>query len=281
MQSLFDGLRLLGYGSDDESQRYPSPPDQERDIRAIAEAPLPPDTEEAKTAISLSNLVGTAGPTFYSYETDKGWRIMRFVVPIYLHNHSAARHSSVAYSWYIMAVLLAEGGAESLGLARAYMDLGETYDLSGSPLEAYAVTAKAVMAYAANSKLGNIDYSRSYEVCFTTKNYDLLSYVLGLDLSTQALSGESVLNLFATGRDVLSSFGDDLQPATRLLTAPWIQVCVRTFLSCRMSIQATSRRRTLVWSQSDRQQYVPVENRPQCTERYVTCDRPNYWETAD
>lgn len=222
MQSLFDGLRLLGY--DSENQPYTPLPTNEDDIRAIADAPLPPDSEEGRTAVALSNLVGTAGPTFYSYEEDKGWRIMRFAVPIYLHNHAAARHSSVAYSWYIVAVLLAEGGAESLGLARAYMDLGETYDLSGSSLEAYAETAKAVMKYVSNSSLGNIDYSRSYEVCFTTKNYDLLAYVVGLDLSTQALSGDSISNLFATGRDVLTSAGDDLQPATRLLTAPWIQV---------------------------------------------------------
>ena len=229
MQSLFDGLRLLGY--DSESEQYPSLPTSEDDIRAIADAPLPPDLEEARTAVALSNLVGTAGPTFYSYEQDKGWRIMRFAVPIYLHNYAAARHPSVAYSWYIMAVLLAEGGAESLGFARAYMGLGETYDLSGSFLEAYAETAKAVMMYVSSSNLGDIDYSRSYEVCFNTKNYDLLAYVLGLDLSTQALSGDSISSLFATGRDVLSSFGDDLQPATRLLTASWIQVrsrCIRS-----------------------------------------------------
>jgi hypothetical protein len=224
MKSLFDGLHLLGY--DSESQQSVSWPTNEDDVRAIASAPTPPDTEEGRTAVALSNLVGTAGPTFYSYEKDKGWRIMGFAVPIYLHNNAAARHPSVAYSWYIVAVLLAEGGAKSLGLARAYMELGETYDLSGNFLEAYAETAAAVMTYATNSNLGKTDYSRSYEVCFNTKNYDLLAYVLGLDLSTQALSGDSVSNLVATGRDILSSFGEDLQPATRLLTAPWIQVWV-------------------------------------------------------
>ncbi|KAJ9094752.1 hypothetical protein QFC21_005910 [Naganishia friedmannii] len=223
MQSFFSALRVVGYESPAERQRYPPLFSNGDDIRAIAKAPEPTYANEARLAISLAYLVGIAGPTFYAYEADKGWRIMHFAIPIYLHNHSAAKHPSVAYSWYIMAVLLAERGAEFLNLVRAYMDLGATYDLAGNPLEGYAETAKPVLAYITQTRLSSADYSRSYEVCYVTQNYDLLSYVLGLDLSSRALSSESALALFSTGREVLSKCGDDLQPATRLLTAPWIQ----------------------------------------------------------
>jgi hypothetical protein len=224
LKSFFDAIRLLDYDTPAETHRYPPPPSDEREIRDIANAPPPPDSEESKVAISLSNLVGTAGPSFYSYEADQGWRIMHFVIPIYLHNHAATKHSATAYSWYVMAILLANGELESLSRARAYIDLGDSYNLVGSPLEAIAETAKVTLAYIRTTSLKTIDYSRSYQVCMATKNYDVLSYTLGLDLSAQALSGHSVAELYTAGRNTLATLVDDLQPAIRLMAVPFIEV---------------------------------------------------------
>lgn len=225
MKSFFDVLRLLGYDTPAETTRFPPPPTNERDIRNLVHAPDPPNTEEAKIAIALSNLIGCVGPSFYSYEADQGWRIMQFVIPIYLHNHAATKHSSTAYSWYVMAILLANGELESLEKARAYIDLGDSYDLVGSPVEAIAETAKVTLGFIKTHSLKTIDYSRSYQVCSATNNYDVLSYTLGLDLSAQALSGHSISELYAAGRKTLATLADDLQPAIRLMTVPFVQVC--------------------------------------------------------
>lgn len=149
---------------------------------------------------------------------------MHFVIPIYLHNHAATKHSATAYSWYVMAILLANGELQSLGRARAYIDLGDSYNLVGSPLEAIAETAKVTLGYIRTTSLKTIDYSRSYQVCFATKNYDVLSYTLGLDLSAQALSGHSVAELYTAGRNTMTTLADDLQPAIRLMAVPFIEV---------------------------------------------------------
>ncbi|KAJ9093692.1 hypothetical protein QFC21_006288 [Naganishia friedmannii] len=223
MKSFFDVIRLLGYDTPSETTRYPLPPINEKDIRSLVNAPAPPNTEEAKEAISLSNLIGTVGPSFYSYEADQGWRIMQFVIPIYLHNHAATKHSSTAYSWYVMAILLANGEIESLEKARAYIELGDSYNLLGSPVEAIAETAKVTLGYIKTHSLKTIDYSRSYQVCYATNNYDVLSYTLGLDLSAQALSGHSISELYTAGRKTLTTLADDLQPAIRLMTVPFVQ----------------------------------------------------------
>ncbi|KAJ9091836.1 hypothetical protein QFC19_008950 [Naganishia cerealis] len=148
---------------------------------------------------------------------------MQFVIPIYLHNHAATKHSATAYSWYVMAILLADGELESLEKSRAYIDLGDSYNLVGSPLEAIAETAKVTLGYIKTHSLKTIDYSRSYQVCFATKNYDVMSYTLGLDLSAQALSGHSISELYTAGRKTLTTLADDLQPAIRLMTVPFVQ----------------------------------------------------------
>jgi hypothetical protein len=225
MKSFFEVIRLLGYDTPTETTRYPTPPINENEIRSLVNAPDPPDTEEAKIAIALSNLIGTVGPSFYSYEADQGWRIMHFVIPFYLHNHAATKHSATAYSWYVMAILLANGELESLEKARAYIELGDSYNLIGSPLEAIAETAKVTLGYIKTHSLKTIDYSRSYQVCYSTRNWDVLSYTLGLDLSAQALSGHSISELYTSGRKTLTTLADDLQPAIRLMTVPFVQVC--------------------------------------------------------
>lgn len=221
LEAFFDALRLLGFDSPTEKTMYTPPPLDEDEIRGIASAPPPPDTEEAKIAISLANLVATAMPTVYSFELDKAYRIMQFVTAIYLHN-GAAKAVSTTYSWYVMAVLLANS-LETLGRAKAYLDLGDTFNVKGIPSEGIVETIRATLAYIKTSSLKTIDYSRAKSIASQTKNHDVLSYTLGLDLSAQALSGHSISDLYNAGRDTLTTLAEDLQPAIRLMVVPFIE----------------------------------------------------------
>lgn len=221
LQAFFDSLRLLGYDSPAETTAYSPTPEKEDEIRAIALASPPPDTEEAKIAISLANLVAIAMPTVYSFEVDKAYRIMQFVTAIYLH-HGAAKAVSTTYSWYVMAILLANG-LDTLGRAKAFIDLGDTFDVRGNPLEGIVETIRATLAFIKTSSLKMIDYSRAKSIASQTKNHDVLSYTLGLDLSAQALSGHSIPDLYNAGRDTLTALADDLQPAIRLMVVPFIE----------------------------------------------------------
>jgi hypothetical protein len=191
-------------------------------IRAIASASPPPDTEEAKTAISLASLVATAMPTVYSFELDKAYRILQFAVSIYLHN-GAAKAVSTAYSWYVMAVLLGNS-LDTLGSAKAYVELGDTFNVKGHSTEGIVETVRVTLAFIKTSSLKTIDYSRAKFIASQTKNHDVLSYTLGLDLCAQALSGHSISGLYNAGRDTLTTLADDLQPAIRLMIVPFIEV---------------------------------------------------------
>ncbi|KAI5455195.1 hypothetical protein NCC49_000012 [Naganishia albida] len=222
LKTFFRAVDLVGYRSRNCSMQ--PIPSVEGEILSLLAAPEPPRTDEGLVARSLADLMGIAGPTIYSFaELKERSRILSFVIPILLRNHNATRHWTSAYTWYLHAILMGCEDTSRLKTAQAWIKVADSYRLEGGPVAAAIETLRATVAYITTTELETVDYSRAHRLCLATNNFDIMSYVLGLDLATRTLSGADIGSVFKNGKTTLDSLKDSLQPAARMMTVPFIQ----------------------------------------------------------
>jgi hypothetical protein len=225
LKTFFHALRLLGYGSSAHDLRRLPMPRETRQILALLDAPDPPQTAEGRIAMSLADFMGIAGPTVYSFvDVDERFRILEFLIPIILHDHAATKYPASAYTWYLYAILLGNEEVSRLKTASAWIELADSYTVPSGPIEAVVETCRSAVGYIRTKNLDKVDYSHAYQLCLASNNYDVVSYVLGLDLCTRAMSGTAITEMFRSGRSSLQAVGKHLQPASRLMNVPFLQV---------------------------------------------------------
>jgi hypothetical protein len=225
LKTFFEALRLLDYDSPAYKLRRLSMPSDTSQILALRDAPDPPQTAEGRIAMSLADFMSIAGSTVYSFlDTDERFHILEFVIPILLHDHAATRHPASAYTWYLYAILLGNEDLSRLKTASAWIELADTYTVPGGTIEAALETCRGVLGYIRTQELEKVDYTHACQLCLASSNYDLVSYVLGLDLGTRALSGKSITDMFRSGRSSLQAAEGYLQPASRLMNVSFLQV---------------------------------------------------------
>lgn len=225
LRTFSRALHLLGYGPSTQQPHHLPVPSTESDILLLLNASDPPQTTQGRIARSLADFMGIAGPTVYSFvEPDERFRIFGFVIPIILNNHAATKHPTTAYTWYLYAILLGNDDISSLKTARAWIELADTYIVPEGPIEAAVETLRATVGYIRTQDLEKIDYSHARQLCLTSNNYDIMSYVLGLDVGTKILSGKAISRMFRSGRSTLQTVEQYLQPGSRLMSAPFLQV---------------------------------------------------------
>lgn len=230
LRTFFWALEILGNGAPRRTSG--SVPSSEEEILALLTAPQPPHTQEGRIAMSLADLMGVAGPTIYNFtEPEERLRILHFVIPLLLCHNAATKHPATAYTFYLYAIVLGIEDTIRLRSVNAWIKVADTYRLNGGPIEAAVELCRATVAYITTTELDIVDYTPAHQLCLATNNYDILTYVLGLDLATKTLSGSAIGAMFRDGKATLASMSDSLQPVTRMMTVPFIQVtCL--FLVC-------------------------------------------------
>lgn len=225
LETLSRALRLLGYGSTTQQLHHLPVPNEESHILSLLDAPDPPQTAQGRMARSLADFMGIAGPTIYSFiEPNERSRILEFVISTLLHKHAATKHPTTAYTWYLYALLLDNDDISRLKIARAWIKLADTYIIPEGPIEAAVETCRATVGYIRTQDLEKIDYTHARQLCLTTNNYDVMSYVLGLEVGTKILSGKAIGKMFRSGRSTLQTVEQYLQPGFRLMSASFLQV---------------------------------------------------------
>lgn len=238
LTTFYRALDILGHDNPDRTPEHV--PSYEEDIMALLNARTPPLNEYGRIARSLADFVGVAGPTIYNFTMpEERYDILHFVIPLLLRNDAATKHPATAYTFYLYAIILGVEETSQLGSVKAWIKVADTYRLKGGPIEAAVELCRATVAYITTTELDIVDYTPAHELSLATKNYDILTYVLGLDLATKTLSGSAIGAMFAHGKATLESMLDSFQPAVRLMMMPFIQV---TYLALRiMSVRA------LIW----------------------------------
>lgn len=223
LKTFFRAMSILGYGTSDRTSA--SVPSREEDILALLTAPPPPHNEEGRIAMSLAEFMGVAGPTIYNFtEPEERRRILDFVIPLILRHNAATKHPATAYTFYLYAIVLGIEDTGRLKSVTAWIKVADTYRLNGGPIEAAVELCRATVAYISTTELDIVDYTPAQQLCMATNNYDILTYVLGLDLATKALAGSGIGAMFRNGKATLASMLDSLQPVARMMTVPFIQV---------------------------------------------------------
>ncbi|KAJ9123034.1 hypothetical protein QFC22_001223 [Naganishia vaughanmartiniae] len=225
LRTFSRALQLLGYNTTARRLEHQPVPSNVEHILALRDAPHPLQTNEARAAMALADFMGIAGPTIYSFiEADERFRIFQFVIPIFLHNHAATKHPTTAYTWYLYAILLGNDDISRLKTARAWIELADSYTVIDGPIKAAVETLRATVGYIMTQDLEKIDYTHAGELCLTSYNYDIMSYVLGLNLATKTLSGKGIAKMFRSGRSTLQTAETYLQPTSRLMSVPFLQL---------------------------------------------------------
>lgn len=223
LKTFFYALDILGYSSPDRVS-LPVPSD-EAEIFSLLAAPSPPQNEEGRIARSLADFLGVAGPTIYNFtEPEARLDILHFIIPLLLLNNAATKHPATAYTFYLYAIVLGIDDTSRLESVNAWIKVADTYRMKGGPIEAAVELCRATVAYITTPELDIVDYTPAHDLSLATKNYDILTYVLGLDLATKTLSGSAISNMFVHGKATLATMSDSLQPVVRMMIVPFIQV---------------------------------------------------------